>query len=218
MSIAVAEREVLVHSILGDRAANKSLQPGESLFWQGDFPTAVYQVLEGFVKLTWTSPCGRETISELLLPGDVLDLPSCLDGSPYPFTCKAPSNSTARLAVVSRGVLLEDPEMARRCQLRMVQQLRRQRSSRVASPAERVEVRLSRALLWLAESLGEKVGQRVSFQLQLTRQELAEWIGTTTETVIRLCSDWKRRSLIEWDRHFLTLINVQQLGFLGDAA
>ncbi len=217
MSIAVAEREVTV-CILGDRASSKTLQPGEALFWQGDSPTAVYQVLEGFVKLTWASPCGRETISELLLPGDVFDLPSCLDGSPYPFSCKAPSNTTAKVAVVSRGMLLEDPQLAWRCQSRMVQQLRRQRSTPVASPADRVEVRLSRALLWLAESLGEKVGQRVSFQLQLTRQELAEWIGTSTETVIRLCSDWKRRAFIEWDRHTLTLTNVQQLHFLGNAA
>ncbi len=218
MGIAVAEREVPVSSLLGDRAWTKTLQAGEALFWQGDSPTAVYQVLEGFVKLTWASPCGRETISELLLPGDVFDLPSCLDGSPYPFTCKAPSNSTARVAVVSRGILLEDPQLAWRCQARMVQQLRRQRSARVASPVDRVEVRLSRALLWLAESLGETVGQRVSFQLQLTRQELAEWIGTTTETVIRLCSDWKRRSFIEWDRNLLSLLNMPQLQFLGDAA
>ncbi|MBX3171183.1 MAG: Crp/Fnr family transcriptional regulator [Candidatus Eremiobacteraeota bacterium] len=209
---------IAADSLLGDRAGSKTLQAGEALFWQGDSPTAVYQVLEGFVKLTWTSPCGRETISELLLPGDVFDLLSCLDGSPYPFTCKAPSNSTAKVAVVARGVLLEDPQLAWRCQTRMVQQLRRQRSTRVASPADRVEVRLSRALLWLADSLGKKVGQGISFQLQLTRQELAEWIGTTTETVIRLCSDWRRRSLIQWDRHFLTLINVQQLHFLSDAA
>lgn len=61
----------------------------------------------------------------------------------------------------------------------------------MASPADRGEVRLSRALLWLADSLGHQAGQRVTFPLQLTRQELAEWIGTTTETVIRLCSDWK---------------------------
>jgi CRP-like cAMP-binding protein len=203
---------------LGDRAWSKDLLAGEALFWQGDTPTAVYQVLEGFVKLTWASPCGRETISELLLPGDVFDLPSCLDGSPYPFTCKAPSNCGARVAVVPLSALQEDAQLAWRCQARLVQQLRRQRSRRVASPTDRVEARLSRALLWLAESLGVQVGQKVTFPLQLTRQELAEWIGTTTETVIRLCSDWKRRSLIECDRQQLTLTNVTQLGLLGDAA
>ena len=218
MGTTIAEQEVTTDSLLGDRAWTKVLQAGEALFWQGDSPTAVYQVLEGFVKLTWASPCGRETISELLLPGDVFDVPSCLDGSPYPFSCKAPSNSGAKVAVVSRGLLLEDPQLAWRCQSRLVQQLRRQRSVQVASPADRVEVRLSRALLWLAESLGDKTGQGLTFNLQLTRQELAEWIGTTTETVIRLCSDWKRRSLIRWDRQLLTLVNTQAMAFLGEVA
>ncbi|MBN9420701.1 MAG: winged helix-turn-helix domain-containing protein [Candidatus Eremiobacteraeota bacterium] len=48
-------------------------------------------------------------------------------------------------------------------------------------------------------------------ELPLTRQELAEWTGTSTETVIRLCSDWKRRALLLWDRHTLTLMNDQSI-------
>ncbi|MBS2038884.1 Crp/Fnr family transcriptional regulator [bacterium] len=216
MSIAVAER--VPETLLGDLAWIKSLQAGEALFWQGDIPSAVYQVVEGFVKLTWASPCGRETISELLLPGDVFDVPSCIDGSPYPFSCKAPSNGSARVAVLSRSALLEDPQVGLRCQNRLVQQLRRQRSTRVACPADKVEVRLSRALLYLAESQGQRAGEAVCFNLQLTRQELAEWIGTTTETVIRLCSDWKRRALIAWDRHVLTLTNTRQMAHMGQAA
>ncbi|MBS2038898.1 Crp/Fnr family transcriptional regulator [bacterium] len=216
MSLTCTEKNS--EMILGELAWVKQLQPGEALFWQGDSPNAVYQVVEGFVKLTWASPCGRETISELLLPGDVFDLPSFLDGSPYPFSCKAPSNATARVAVLARGAYLEDPEVGWRCQARLVQQLRRQRSHQVACPADRVEVRLSRALLYLAQSLGQSAGQSVRFPLSLTRQELAEWIGTTTETVIRLCSDWKRRCLVEWDRQSLTVVNPKQLAFLGEAA
>lgn len=196
MAAITLEKSLENACLLGDTASLKTLEPGETLFLEGDQPSAVYQVKEGFVKLTWLSPNGRETISELLLPGDVFDLPSCLDGRPYPFTCKAPSNSGAQVWVVSRGMLLEDPQLAWRCQGRLIQQLRRQRTTPVAAPADRVEVRLARALLCLAEALGRQHGAAVSFSLQLTRQELAEWTGTTTETVIRLCSDWKRRGLI----------------------
>jgi CRP/FNR family transcriptional regulator, nitrogen oxide reductase regulator len=208
----------VVTGLLGPTAWTRTLQAGETLFLEGENPTAVYQVLGGFVKLTWATPGGRETISELLLPGDVFDLPSAFDGCPYPLTCKAPSNSTATLAVVSRGALLEDPQLGWRCQVRLVQQLRQQRSHPVATAAERVEVRIGRALLWLADSLGTRSGSGVTFPLWLTRQEIAEWVGTTTETVIRVCSDLKRRGLIELSKGHVTLVNAHAILELTEAA
>jgi len=204
--------------LLGGSAWGRSLQAGETLFLEGELPNALYQVERGCVKLTWNSPGGKETISELLLPGDIFDLPSCLDGRAYPLTCKAPTGCPASLWVISRGVLLEDPQLAWRCQGRLIQQLRQQRSHPVATAAERVEVRLTRALLWLAERLGTPCGQGISFPLWLTRQELAEWIGTTPETVIRICSQLRRRGLIEMERGQLTLLKTGQLLELTEAA
>ena len=204
--------------LLGATAWTRTLQAGETLFLEGENPTAVYQVLEGILKLTWATPGGRETISELLLPGDIFDLPSALDGCPYPLTCKAPSNSTARVAVVCRGALTEDPQLGWRCQAQLIQQLRRLRSHPVAAAAERVEVRIARALLWLADSLGTSTGNSVTFPLWLTRQEIAEWVGTTTETVIRVCSDLKRRGLIEFGKRQFTLLNTAAMFQLTEAA
>lgn len=221
LTAAPAVREstdVLAIGLLGPTAWKRTLQAGETLFLEGESPTAVYQVLEGFLKLTWSTPGGRETISELLLPGDVFDLPSALDGCAYPLTCKAPSNSTARVAVVCRGALTEDPQLGWRCQVRLIQQLRRQRSHPVAAAAERVEVRIARALLWLADSLGTRAGNSVTFPLWLTRQEIAEWVGTTTETVIRVCSDLKRRGLIAFGKGQFTLINRGAMLNITDAA
>lgn len=204
--------------ILGTSAWTRTLQAGETLFLEGESPTAVYQVLEGFLKLTWSTPGGRETISELLLPGDVFDLPSALDGCAYPLTCKAPSNRSAKVAVVCRGALLEDQQLAWRCQARLIQQLRQQRSHPVAAAAERVEVRIARALLWLADALGTRSGQSASAPLWLTRQEIAEWVGTSTETVIRVCSDLKRRGLIEFGKGEFTLLNAHAMLALTEAA
>lgn len=204
--------------LLGPSAWTRTLQAGETLFLEGENPTAVYQVLDGFVKLTWATPGGRETISELLLPGDVFDLPSALDGCPYPLTCKAPSNRTATVAVASRGALLEDSQLGWRCQVRLIEQLRRQRSHPIAAAAERVEVRIGRALLWLAAAVGTRNGCDTTFPLWLTRQEIAEWVGTTTETVIRVCSDLKRRGFIEIAKGQATLVNTHALLQLTEAA
>lgn len=192
----------------------RKLQAGETLFLEGDTPQALYQVREGFAKLTWTTPSGRDTISELLLPGDVFDLPSCLDGRPYPFSCKAPILGGSLVASVPRQQLLEDSELALRCQARLVQQLRQQRCLHVATAAERVEVRISRALLWLASRLGSSA----TVPFPLTRQEIAEWVGTTTETVIRVCSALRRQGLIEFGKGSMTLLQVSELTRISEAA
>lgn len=192
----------------------RKLQAGETLFREGDTPQTLYQVTEGFAKLTWSTPSGRDTISELLLPGDIFDLPSCLDGRPYPFSCKAPTLGGSLLASVSRQQLLEEPELAGRCQGRMVEQLRQQRCLHVATTTERVEVRISRALLWLASRLGKNA----TVPFPLTRQEVAEWVGTTTETVIRVCSALRRQGVLEFGKGSLTLLRLSELTRISEAA
>lgn len=202
--------------LLRPSAVCRAMSSGETLFSEGETPTALYQVHRGFMKLTWASPGGRETIIELLLPGDVFDLPSCLDGRPYPLTCKAPSNAPAAIWVVSRKALLDNAALGLRCQTRNNQQLREHRAHPVSMAGERVEARVGRALLWLAESLGKAEGSATSFPLLLTRQELAEWVGTTTETVIRICSDMSRRGLIAAKKGEVRLLDVPALRALSD--
>lgn len=213
----VLERNTPPANLLGPSAWSRRLRSSETLFLEGDAPTSLYQVREGFLKLTWSTPGGRECISELLLPGDVFDLPSCIDGAPYPFSCKTLSHSAALLSVVSRGALLEDPELGLRCQARLVQQLRQQRSHPLAT-VERVEVRITRALLWLASGARERVASGLTFPFPVTRQELAEWVGTTTETVIRVCSQLRRRGLVSFQRGSVTLLRLSELLRLCQAA
>ena len=205
-------------SCLGSSAWLRMLQAGETLFLEGSNPTSLYQVQSGCVKLTTNSSAGRETVSELLLPGDIFDLPSCLDGLPHLFSSKAPSSTAARVWVISRGALLEDPQLSWRCQAQFMRQLRQIRSHPVTAPADRVEVRFARALLWLGERLGVQTEEGLTFPLWLTRQELSEWVGTSPETVIRVCSDLRRRGLIRIDKGSLTLLRSSELHHLTEAA
>ena len=205
-------------SCLGSSAWLRMLQAGETLFLEGSNPTSLYQVQSGCVKLTTNSSAGRETVSELLLPGDIFDLPSCLDGLPHLFSTKAPSSTAARVWVISRGALLEDPQLSWRCQAQFMRQLRQIRSHPVTAPADRVEVRFARALLWLGERLGVQTEEGLTFPLWLTRQELSEWVGTSPETVIRVCSDLRRRGLIRIDKGSLTLLRSRELHHLTEAA
>ena len=207
-----------VSGLLNGRGWDRIVPAGATLFSEGEAPCALYEVRSGCMKMTWTSSTGKETISELLLPGDIFDLPSCLDGRPYPLTCKAVSGDSTLVSAVNRGELLADPILLKRCQSLLWEQLRQQRSHPIGSATERVEVRITRALLWLASRLGDPSLGTPRFHLPLTRQELADWVCTTPETVIRAMSQLRRRGLLHESAGYLALTGYRDLIQLAEAA
>jgi len=73
---------------------------------------------------------------------------------------------------------------------------------------ERVEQRLASVLLMLSAKLGPI--------LPFTRQELADMVGTTTETVIRIMSSLKDRRIIRTVRGKVTIIDEVKLRLLSE--
>jgi len=70
---------------------------------------------------------------------------------------------------------------------------------------ERVEQRLARMLLTLAEKIGQ--AEKGIVRLSVTRQELADMIGTTVETTIRITTKWQSQGIISSSRHEISLDN-----------
>jgi CRP-like cAMP-binding protein len=73
---------------------------------------------------------------------------------------------------------------------------------------ERVEQRLARMLLMLSIKLGST--------LPFTRQELSDMSGTTTETTIRVLSQWKERGIISSTRGKIVICDAAKLSLLAD--
>jgi CRP-like cAMP-binding protein len=65
---------------------------------------------------------------------------------------------------------------------------------------QRVEQRVARALLRLAQQAGQKVENGVLIGLPLSREDLAEMTGTTLYTVSRILSRWDHQGFLETGR------------------
>ena len=65
---------------------------------------------------------------------------------------------------------------------------------------ERVPQRLAHMLLRLARQAGRPVANGTLIDFPLTRQDLAEMIGTTLYTVSRLLTEWSERGIVEIGR------------------
>lgn len=179
----------------------RTFQAGQSVFLEGDSPKMVYQVVRGVVKLTCGSSAGREMIVGLACPGDFLDVVAILDGRPYGVSATSVLGNEVEVVVVPRDMALRHFALVQELERTSLKELRHQRDWTVAMALERVETRALSALNMLARRLGE--GNKM--QLLLNRQEFAELIGSTTETAIRVLSQFRRQGLIKEDHGWLTL-------------
>ncbi|MCO6452145.1 MAG: Crp/Fnr family transcriptional regulator [Caldilineales bacterium] len=176
--------------------------PKESyLFFQGDPPDALYIVWIGRVKLVRHTDNGRDVVLEVLGPGQLIGEMAVLDGRPYSTTAQT-LEEVAVVAIARRDFysLLERyprvamgviSELSRR--LRMTTELVR------SLAVDRVEQRIARTLLRLADLAGRPYGEDESaivIDMPLTRQDIAEMTGTTVETAIRVMSRFRKQGLV----------------------
>lgn len=73
--------------------------------------------------------------------------------------------------------------------------------------AERVEARMARVLFKLAEKTGTPAADGIRLGVHLTRQDLADMVGCTLETGIRVLSRWQKEGLIKTEEGLITILD-----------
>ena len=77
-------------------------------------------------------------------------------------------------------------------------------------------MRAARLFLTLAERMGTPRGPGTFIQLPLSRQELADLLGTTLETTIRLMSRWQKEGVVTTERDGFVVSDVKALRGVGE--
>lgn len=172
---------------------------GAVLFIEKQTARGVYVLCDGEVKLSISSSEGKKLILRITKPGEVLGLVSALAGTPHEVT--AETLRPCQVAFIPRDAFLrfvsKHPEaypfianqLGSHYQV-ACEQLRTVGLS-VSAPEK-----LAKLLLDFASS-GQQTKEGVRVKLPLTHEEIAEFIGTTRETVTRTLSEFKSQHLIE---------------------
>jgi CRP/FNR family transcriptional regulator len=210
-TLPVAERQQIATATRELRAAT-----GKRLFVEGQPADSLWAVKEGVVHIVKHGPEGRDIVLEIIPPGELFGAVVALEDRPYPASAVAAEDSVVwRMpAALARELCLKHPTL-RAAILDQVTSRLRSAHERLRSVAlERVEQRLARMLLTLAEKIGQhKDGLTV---LSVTRQELADMIGTTVESTIRITSKWQQAGIVSSSRHQLGLTNPEALGRIAE--
>jgi CRP-like cAMP-binding protein len=183
-------------------ARRRQVGAGGFFFMEGDPANRLLLLLEGKVKLSQVTLDGQQVIMGYIRPGQDFGVIAVLEEVDYPVSAEAVVDCLAlswEQADMQR-LMDETPRLARNA-LRSVSIHMREFQSRIRElSTQRVERRIARTLLRLAQQTGRKVEDGVLIDLPLTRQDLAEMTGATLFTVSRTLKRWEKLGLVRSKR------------------
>jgi CRP/FNR family transcriptional regulator len=169
------------------------------IFREGDPADYFYIVKEGSVKCVKSSPNGKEVTLKVLMPGDLFCCEAAVfDGAPHP-GCAQPMGEVSVLRLSKKcyfDLLRSHPDAAMEIIKYLGKRLNEAQENAKVLALDRAEQRMAALLVNLAARAGVKEADGFRLTVRLTRQDLADMAGITSETAIRIMSRFKRARLV----------------------
>jgi len=186
---------------LSENKVSTLYKKGQNIFYAGRTPTGIFCLLNGKIKISKLGFDGKEQIVRFVLPGQLLGIRALLTGRSYKAFATALEDST--VCYINNDsfskILNKYPEISN-CMLTTLGQLLEEAEEKMTSMAQKpVRERLAETLLFLnnifkCDQFAEKGDTNSS--IILPREDLANIVGTATETIIRLLAEFKSDGLI----------------------
>ncbi|MDE2436032.1 MAG: Crp/Fnr family transcriptional regulator [Sphingomonadales bacterium] len=179
----------------------RTLEPGESLMWEGEDSVLVANVIDGVLKLSTGTEDGREQIVGVVYPSDFI-------GRPFGSTSGhgVTALTDAKVCVFSRkdfdAFAREHPALEHKLLQRTLAELDRTRRWMLLLGRKSAGEKVASFLLEMSERLvqpgcGDGDGALKRFSLPFSRQQVADVLGLTIETVSRQFTRLKADGLID---------------------
>jgi CRP/FNR family transcriptional regulator, polysaccharide utilization system transcription regulator len=187
----------------------KKSQP---LFVEGSFPRGVFCLNEGKVKIFTRGDEGKEQIIHIAKPGEIIGFRAMFSGESYKVSATALEESN--ICFIGKDDFLNMIETNASLRNGIMKELSKELSDRavfITNMAQKsVRERLAFALLLLDDIYKDEL-------INLTREDMANFVGTATETLIRLLKDFKDDGLIEVHTRKLEILDKEKLMKLAGA-
>lgn len=203
------DRQRLLHELTEARYGK-----GEFIFREGD-PTEYFHIVkEGTVKCVKSNPDGKECTLKMLMPGDLFCCDAAaFDGARHPGTAQ-PMGDVSILRMSKKAyfeMLRRSPDAALEVIKYLGNRLNEAQEKAKVLALERADQRLAALLVDLGTRNGIKEAQGIRLPMRLTREDMANMVGTTTETVIRIMSRFKHDNLVSGTANRLVIRNIDRL-------
>ena len=185
---------------------------GNYIFHEGMRPQGVYCVNYGKIKLSKLGEDGKEQILRLVKPGDLLGYRSLLGEESYNASAIVMEESGVCFIPkeLFMGVLQRDGVLSMEMMRLLSSDLKHAEVSVTHLAQKPVRERLAEALLFMKETYGYQADGK-TIDLRITREEIANLVGTATETAIRLLSEMKAEKVLGLEGKKIQILQPEKL-------
>lgn len=187
---------------LASQSIERTYEKGQTLFHEGHHSESIWLVMEGRVHLLHYLAGGRVQTTCVMTPGESFCCLPALDRGCYPATAVAATKAKVlRIpSSIFHEMMQRSPTFLKESLCFFCSRLR-QVEAKGCLAQEPVEQRIAHALSTLRKKFGAEI--------PLTRQEIAELVGTSTETAIRTLSRFQKRGWLRSTRGRIRILKAE---------
>jgi CRP/FNR family transcriptional regulator, cyclic AMP receptor protein len=197
-------------------AKHTTLKRGASIFSRGDPGNSLFAVISGTVKISISSPDGRNAILNRIGAGEIFGEMGVLGGVER--SADATANTNCEIFVIDRREFLPFVKSQPALSMKFIELL----CARVRWTSEQVEQiilqnlagRLASALIGLTEKRKLEPASRT---IAITQQEISEMVGMTRESINKQLRAWAARNWVRLEHGAIVVLDAGSLRELAEA-
>lgn len=178
----------------------------DALFVEGSYPRGVFCLNHGKVKVFARGDEGKEQIIHIAKPGEIIGFRAMLSGDPY--RVSAETLEECAVCFIAKDEFFKMIDTNSEFRNEIIKGLSKELGERAVSITDMaqksVRERMAASLLQLQDIYGED-------PINLSREDLANFVGTATETLIRFLKEFKEEGLIEIQTRKVFILNSAKL-------
>jgi CRP-like cAMP-binding protein len=201
---------------ISDSKVTKSVKKGEAIFEEGEKLNGVFCVRDGVSKLSKMSDNGKDTIVKIATKGEVLGQRSVITEEKTNLSAVALNDM--EVCYIPKQHLSDsinnNPTFTKAILVHMANDLKFADNVIVNMAQKTVKQRVAEVLLYLEKNFGTDKDGYIT--MTLTREDIANVVGTVKEACIRTLSSFKKENLIETEGKGIKIHNKSLLQRIVD--
>jgi CheY-like chemotaxis protein len=189
----------------------KIIKKKDSIFTEGSYPNGLYFITKGKVKTFKTNNDGKEFITGLYKEGDFIGYNAILEETNYNESAAALEDT--EVCIVPKEdffkLIYKNSTVSQKFIKMLADSLSEKEEALLKLAYNSVRKRVAEALITLKNRYQKN--NDANFNMAISREDLSNIAGTSTETAIRTLSDFKEEKLIEINGGNITILNVEKL-------